>query len=87
MTREKAIEFGEFWLEMNIDGKDSLTYQFFEMSVKALKQEDILDRVQEKINKLLKEPDYQHEGEDWKTGLIMAEELIADSLTIVESEV
>ena len=44
------------------------------------------DKVQEKINKLLKEPDYQHEGEDWKTGLIMAEELIVDSLTIIESE-
>ena len=44
------------------------------------------DKVQEKINKLLKEPDYQHEGEDWRTGLIMAEELIADASHEAESE-
>lgn len=36
MTREKAIEFGKFWLDMNQDSKDSITYAFFDMAIKAL---------------------------------------------------
>ena len=39
MTREEAIEFGNMWLEMNEDCKDSSTYAFFHMAIKALKQE------------------------------------------------
>ena len=44
------------------------------------------NKVQEGIKKLLKEPGYQHEGEDWKNGLIMAEDLIYDALTIIKAD-
>ena len=36
MTIEEAIEFGNLWLEMNADAKDSNTYAFFNMAIKAL---------------------------------------------------
>lgn len=36
MTREEAIEFGNMWLEMNQDSKDSNTYAFFDMAIKVL---------------------------------------------------
>ena len=36
MTVEKAIEFGNMWLDMNQDAKDSDTYQFFVIALKAL---------------------------------------------------
>ena len=39
MTREEAIEFGNMWLEINEDYKDSNTYEFFQMALKALEQE------------------------------------------------
>ena len=39
MTREEAIEFGNMWLQINEDCKDSSTYAFFQMAIKALEQE------------------------------------------------
>lgn len=36
MTREEAIEFGKMWLDFNDDSKDSTTYAFFELAIKAL---------------------------------------------------
>lgn len=39
MTREEAIEFGNMWLELNEDCKDSSTYAFFACAIKALEQE------------------------------------------------
>lgn len=39
MTKEEAIEFGEMWLEINEDSKNSNTYNFFQMTLKALEQE------------------------------------------------
>lgn len=38
MTNEEAIEFGNLWLQMNEDCKDSNTYTFFQMAIKALEQ-------------------------------------------------
>ena len=38
MTTQEAIRFGEMYLEMNEDSKDSDTYQFIEAAIKALKQ-------------------------------------------------
>ena len=40
------------------------------------------DRVQEKIEKKLTEPSYQHEGEDWQNGLIVAEMFIDYAPTV-----
>lgn len=39
MTKEEAIEFGEMWLEINEDSKNSNTYKFFQKAIKALEQE------------------------------------------------
>ena len=54
MTREEAIEFGNMWLEVNEDCKDSNTYEFFQLSIEALKQQAleqkfILDKIKEDI--------------------------------------
>ena len=40
MTREEAISFGNMWLELNEDAKDSETYQFFKMAISALRGKD-----------------------------------------------
>ena len=39
MTREEAIDFGEMWLELQEDSKNSNTYKFFKTAMQALKQE------------------------------------------------
>ena len=39
MTREEAINFGKMWLDMNKDAKDSNTYMFIELGIKALEQQ------------------------------------------------
>lgn len=36
MTREEAIEFGNMWIQINEDCKDSNTYAFFQKAIKAL---------------------------------------------------
>ena len=48
MTREKAIAFGEMWLEINQDSKNSNTYDFFQMVVQALERETCEDAVSRK---------------------------------------
>ena len=45
MTREEAIEFGNMWLQINEDSKDSNTYTFFQMAIQALSQELCEDAV------------------------------------------
>lgn len=50
MTREKAIEFGNMWLEMNDACKDSSTYKFFQLAIKALDQVDILDKIRVELH-------------------------------------
>jgi len=37
---------------------------------------DVLDKIRVEIEQKLKEPMYQHEGEDWMVGLIMAQDII-----------
>lgn len=54
MTNEEAIEFGNMWLEINEDSKDSNTYEFFQLSIEALKhkaleQKFVLDKIKEDI--------------------------------------
>ena len=39
MTNEEAIGFGNMWLEINEDVKDSSTYTFFQMAIEALEQQ------------------------------------------------
>lgn len=45
---------------------------------RLIKEKSILD----KIEALMNEPEYQHEGEDWVNGLIMSEELIYNEPSI-----
>lgn len=40
MTREEAIEFGNIWLQINEDCKDSSTYAFFEMAIRSFEAWD-----------------------------------------------
>ena len=56
MKRKEAIEYGKMWLELQEDCKDSNTYEFFKMAIKALEQEpceDIVSRAE--IKKIAKE--------------------------------
>ena len=50
MTREEAIEFGNMWLQINDDSKNSTTYKFFQIAIKALEQENILDKIRAEID-------------------------------------
>lgn len=45
MTREKLIDFGEMFLEVNTDSKNSNTYQFIDAAVKLFKQEPCEDAI------------------------------------------
>ena len=47
-----------------------------ELEILALEQEPILDKIIAEIEAKIAEPQYQHEEEDWKVGLIMAETII-----------
>ena len=55
MTREEAIDFGEMWLELQKDSKDSNTYEFFVMALKALEQKPVLDKIRAEVESQRKE--------------------------------
>ena len=63
MTREEAIEFGNMWLEVNEDCKDSDTYAFYQMAIKILEQEPILDKIDEIITDALDKSTDQKESQ------------------------
>ena len=44
------------------------------------------DEPMTKISTMMQEPDYQHEGEDWMVGLIMARDALDDAPTVIEAE-
>jgi len=44
------------------------------------------DEPMTKISTMMQEPDYQHEGENWMIGLIMARDAIDDAPTVIEEE-
>lgn len=44
MTREETIEFGNRWLEVNEDSKNSRTYEFFQIVIKLLDQEPFINK-------------------------------------------
>lgn len=54
MTKEEALEFGKMWLEMQEDSKNSKTYKFFAIAVKALEQYSALDKIKAEIEEPLK---------------------------------
>ena len=47
-----------------------------ESSTEKPKSEKVLDKIRAEIEAKIAEPQYQHEEEDWKVGLIMAETII-----------
>ena len=55
MTRERAIEFGNMWLQINEYWKNNSTYAFFQIAIKALEQEPRWIPVSER----LPEPDVE----------------------------
>lgn len=73
--------------------KDSIAYkatmtekEFYDTAIQALEQKAVLDKIIEEIEIKLKEPQYQHVGEDWQVGLIIAEDIIDKYKDKVESE-
>jgi len=50
MTLEKAIEFGKIFLKSIENEKGSATYEFVETAIKALKEQDILNKVKAEIS-------------------------------------
>lgn len=44
------------------------------------------DEPMTKISAMMQEPDYQHEGEGWMVGLIMARDAIDEAPTVIEAE-
>lgn len=40
------------------------------------------DALEKEIEEITKEPDYQHEGEDWSVGVIIAQSAVQDAPTI-----
>lgn len=45
-----------------------------------------VDKPMTKISTMMQEPDYQHEGENWMVGLIMARDAIDEAPTVIEAE-
>ena len=45
-----------------------------------------VDKLMTKISTMMQEPDYQHEGENWMVGLIMARDAIDEAPTVIEAE-
>lgn len=43
-----------------------------------------VDEPMTKISTMMQEPDYQHEGENWMVGLIMARDAIDEAPTVIE---
>lgn len=39
MTNDEALEFGKFWLKLNSDAKNTMTYQFTEIAVRSLENQ------------------------------------------------
>ena len=58
MTREEAINFGEMFLEVNNDSKNSSTYEFISMALKLFKQEPCEDCISRA--EMLKYQEYLH---------------------------
>ena len=42
------------------------------------------DELMTKISTMMQEPDYQHDGEDWMIGLIMARDAIDNAPTVIK---
>lgn len=45
-------------------------------SLEVCEVKAVINDIKAEINNVLKEPQYQHEGEDWTNGLIIAEQII-----------
>jgi len=71
MTREEAIDFGEMWLDVNEDTKDSDTYMFIELATKALEQQPCDDAISRAdVLEFLKGFEILHNHDELRTNLI-----------------
>lgn len=52
MTREGLINYGEMFLEVNNDSKNSNTYEFIEEALKLFKQESVLDKIKSEVESI-----------------------------------
>lgn len=47
-----------------------------ESEIRADTRAKVHDEINNKIEEILKEPQYQHDGEDWRMGLIIAQDVL-----------
>jgi hypothetical protein len=65
MTREGLINYGEMFLEVNSDSKNSNTYEFIEEALKLFKHEEsVLDKIKAEIKEWYWQADKQALAED-----------------------
>ena len=64
MTREGLINFGEMFLKVNNDSKNSNTYEFIEEALKLFKQDSVLDKIKAEIKEWYWQADKQALAED-----------------------
>ena len=64
MTREEMVNYGEFFLEMNKNSKNSRTYEFIDKALKLLKQEVILDKIRVEIESQREEVSKKHSEDE-----------------------
>jgi hypothetical protein len=79
MTREDAIDFGEMWLELQEDSKDSKTYEFFKIATQVLEQEPSGDTIsRQDAIKAIDEKAKRIKNEDTLNGLAGAVGILLD---------
>ena len=64
MTREGLINYGEMFLEVNNDSKNSNTYEFIEEALKLFKQDAVLDKIKAEIKEWYWQADKQALAKD-----------------------
>jgi len=71
MTNEEARDFGEMWLDVNEDTKDSDTYMFIELATKALEQQPCDDAISRAdVLEFLKGFEILHNHDELRNNLI-----------------
>ena len=64
MTRKELINYGEVFLEVNNDSKNSNTYEFIEEALKLFKRDSVLDKIKAEIKEWYWQADKQALAED-----------------------
>lgn len=86
MTREEAVEFGNMWLQINEDCKDSSTYTFFQMAIRSFEAWDkVVDKI-ERIGGSEEKSVYKCQHQSYVRGLEKSLEIINEHLKRVTED-